>query len=1072
MKRTAILWVMLVAALGPLQAWGHADPAGARGVYAGGQFHYISLTRDQTVAHYQKMIVPGDWECNWDDPSDQLPLDKGWKRQDPDRYCQGEGVVVAGSLMIHYAVALNASGAPQLIVSRYDLVNGKFLPDASGKMVPTPLAALSKNGVGTYGVAATIANNKIYVFTSEFTLVNSDGAGLSYSRLAAIADGLDSHNPLDAITFYPTDAPPKVMVLFGYVAKSYDPRGANYVTWNGSDSFPLPPSSVTGFANGSYLSGGALFLGTVGPGNNHFPPGAKVPCVQVVTYGQSPYFSVSTFEYRIPSGTLTSMGSQNPLEPDAPINRIRVFPWYLQQVDSKSRPVLKQYFVLNWLECTGASCIGHRKVSIGLNSDYLVPQNEDANGEYGWQGMPTACGSGDDAAEEAVRRKYWSLAGVILGPPPFAINGIADPTSLSNVVYGQSQTATIAHTQTWSNSAMAGSEDTLRLGYRNTNEIGLNSCTDISFSHGWFGSQTATTSCSAGIFATCGTQDQSMGNWGTDGWAIFNIPTLVVQVNQDYAYDYDLQSSSGTYMGLDFPSVAQAQQADATKPVPLQVAAVRFKLQDPGGPEDDYPGAMAGMSAYPPSTDLASWGVMDWEAAGAPWKVIYGTGNGGGAMVPAVRLGTESHMPFSTVTTDIQTTGTTASVSLDESVGIYDKFMLKGMSKTMTAGYDGSWSSQTTASTAVSQNLIIGYHVPSMPATCTASDCVQSITVQPYLLVATGNAAPWIPTDFSANLPWCIAWEVTKVCLADGTCGGLSSPPKSAGGTIVGGSGASEIGVPESASKWSDYTLTDGSMSWLEEGGQETPIPLTADTFDPALGASIFLSQWEFPAAGGAGAWKRDGNVWQFKNGGGSGQETYKLKLDFGKGTWTFEGSRLSLGDHILAGQSSCRAELRVNGRYSFSCVIRHKAKVAWSLKRSPTSPSAMELTSYSGLVGASREANTVKLEGTVPADIPGFGDVGLLINGRRTEVPLVTEKEFADALEHRGKVVYEKGGVHLKVDFKTNRWSATIQGKAIEALMGPLMGQAGITVTVGGAPWFSQRVAISDFVAKLHFKR
>ena len=127
--------------------------------------------------------------------------------------------------------------------------------------------------------------------------------------------------------------------------------------------------------------------------------------------------------------------------------------------------------------------------------------------------------------------------------------------------------------------------------------------------------------------------------------------------------------------------------------------AYRFSLQTPGSTEDDVPGLMTGMQSFPNSTSLSEWGAQNWEASGSPWTILYGSGVGGGATIPVVKLGTESAPYFSSTTQTVDSTGSTNSVSVEAGVGIKAKIGIFGISETLKGGYDGEWSTETTSET-------------------------------------------------------------------------------------------------------------------------------------------------------------------------------------------------------------------------------------------------------------------------------------------------------------------------------------------------------------------------------------
>ena len=139
----------------------------------------------------------------------------------------------------------------------------------------------------------------------------------------------------------------------------------------------------------------------------------------------------------------------------------------------------------------------------------------------------------------------------------------------SNVSYGQDQSNQVEHATTWSNTVMVGSDTEVKEGF--SKKFGLTENLDLSYKHGWEGSHSTTTTCSAGVNCTVGSAYESDGNWGNYGWAIFNVPTLLYQTNWIYAYDYDVQTGQGTFLGQQMPTIVQATQLENSDAVSLNV---------------------------------------------------------------------------------------------------------------------------------------------------------------------------------------------------------------------------------------------------------------------------------------------------------------------------------------------------------------------------------------------------------------------------------------------------------------------------------------------------------------------
>jgi hypothetical protein len=439
--------------------------------------------------------------------------------------------------------------------------------------------------------------------------------------------------------------------------------------------------------------------------------------------------------------------------------------------------------------------------------------------------------------------------------------------------------------------------------------------------------------------------------------------------------------------------------------------------------------------------------------------------------VVKVKLGTGSDIHFSNTTKTVDSSGSTNSVSVEAGVGIEAKIKIFGISETLKGGYDGEWSTETTNETEFSTKIGISYHIPAVPSECEDPSCIASLEVQPYLLMATDYTAPWIPSGYSLNKPWCITWRVTRAVNVDGQVIAPAPPPASAGGTIVGGTGAAETAEEVAAAqKGSSYSVQGGVLAWQEDDGNLTPIPMTADQFNPALGASVHLNRRALLADGTAGKWTRNGSVWKYKTKDSVKVDAFTLKLDFGRGTWDFDGRHLALSEYLRAGDRHARLNLVVNGRYSFTCDIDHQCKVDWKVKPSP-SGGGLDVTHYSGTFASDSGEGELVLKGTLPQVMDGFGDLSFVANGFQKDIPLLSSEEFQKAFQKQKELVVERKGLHLKVDFKKKTWSARLSKAEFAPLMSPRWGGARLGVKVGGSAWYAQEHAVPDYKAKLSFK-
>lgn len=1050
-----LLLLLALAGASPALA---VRPNSTKAVYYNGKLHYVSVD-DNAVIHTEGVVSADDWKGPWDNPATvRLPLAKGWKRQTPGTAGVGEATVVYGALLVHYSVLLDPDNNPWICVSRFDLNTGFFLPDKSGAMYPVPITQVRKrNSIDAWSVAATVYDDKIYAFTSDFTLTSADPSALSHSQLPPLASGQSGRNTRDALTFFPEEGPPSIMVLYGN--STVDTGWGGYVVWDGLASFPLPVESVRTFTT-RWIGPAVLMLGTSGGADDdqhgYFGgAGAKTPCIQLI-YADIEGYSVEHCEYEINAATLKWKGAFNSF---GDVERLWVYPWFETEYDPEGRPVLRQLIGVNIHHCGDFWCWAQMTEKFVLRSDTMVPQNYDAD-QYGWQGTPTFTGTGT-AEELAQLKKYWTLLGVILGPPPFAPNGLEafEIKEISNVEYGLSIDDEIQHTDSYSESAMIASKTEVKMGL--SKHAGLKAFMDVSYKHGWESTHTTSEAQSVGIHFTAGTKNESPGNWGTHAWALFSTPTFLSQNQKIYAYDYDVQAKTGTYLNLDMPTIVQAHAATTNSPEPLTINSYYFMLGNPGGASDqnDIRGLLAGIQPFPHSTDLDGWNAIDWEAAGAPWKIIYGTGQRGSAPVSSVAQGSASDLSFTRESRDVESTGQTTGVEVKVGGGISATTKLRGISETLTAGYDCEWSMESEVATKVSTDLLISYHMPFMSDECTAPDCVESLSVQPYLLQATDYTAPWIPTDYGLNLPWCIAWHVKGAAFADGRTIGDASAPEIAEGVIVGG------GEPGST-----YSVTGGSMAWQDPGGPTVRIPLSAETFDPSLGASVRFNDHEFRAESSQGTWTREGSVWVYTTPGTAKTDVFTLTLDFGQARWSFSGDRLDLASHLRAGEQTVRLQLAVNGRYTFSCNIDHQARHDWKLSVPPPEDGRLQMTGYRGNFDSTSGTGTVLLHGRLPSALAEFGDLSIVINGTQKDFSLLRLAEFRSAFESGGTLEHDREGLHLVLDFGKKIWSVLVEGTNFHPLLAPRWGSLRLALKVGGAEQSRQEHPITTYSTQLSF--
>ena len=1070
----AVLLLSMLCSIGVCAQFPSYACGGTRGVYYGGQMHYLSTdywNQGNKMCHWAKTVSTSSWEGPWvnnDKPTATTGLPSGWSLPNSNSINEyGQGIVVNGSQLINYSVAFDSGNHANVLATWYDLAQKKFI-DSRG------IYKLSGSSWNGWGCAAAMFNGKIYVFLSECTLVSEDGS--TYTKTGAIASGISSYQPMDAVTYYPADNIPRVMVLFS-TCKS---DGAGYVTWDGTATLPQASSTFKSIgSSGQYITG-ALMVGSAHSGSSgscSFDSGDKALCVQIFLQ----YFvlgigskNMEHKEFNTTANTVKSKGEcflMNNISADA----FRVFPWYKMSLNSTTGFwAQQQEIVVNVKFCDvrQGGCLPW-ETNFALASDWMVPQDyHNYTNGYGWQGVPTVTTEGDDATEEKIRRSYWSLAGVILGPPPFATNGLEDfeIRDLSNVTYGGGGSSSVKHTHSWENTFMISSDTEVFAGIKDV--FGFKANFDIGYKYGMQGANTQAQTYTADYSYTCGTNDESSPDWGKHGWAIFVAPTLLVQYVELYAYDYSFGGTTGTKLGQQVTSVVGAGPAGGGSIPAIDVKACRFSLEYPGSSYDQYPGLMNGMQPFPGSEYLNSWEEMVWEYPGMPWDVIYGTGTMGGNHVSSLSTETTGDFNFSATSTNETSNGTTQDIDMSAGMSVTLGCKLLGMKESINAGYDCKWSNKTTTDTEISQNIKFGYGVGSPPDNCDNQEWVHDIEVQPFLLKPQDNIGgqPWIPSGYAMSKPWCMTWKVKNFhnCLIH--IGG-GPPPDHVDGNINGTTSEDACLDESQSKKWSSYSISGGHMVWEKSDGTLEPIPMTADQFVPALGATVKLNSSLFTADASSGTWKRNGSVWKFKTKASSKSDIVTIKLDFDARTWSFDGEKLMLAGHLKAGDSHTRVALNVNGKYGFSSVIVQNLKADWELKIPQTDPQKFSLTEYSGCFGWQDREDKIFLEGKLPAVMEGCGDLSFILNGHRHDYYLLADEEFVDAFQKGKEFVHKAGDTKIVVDFKKKTWSAQFKKGDFDGLMAPHGGRAKIEVKMGGATLYSAEHPIAKYSCKLSYK-
>ncbi|RII28600.1 MAG: hypothetical protein CXR31_01595 [Geobacter sp.] len=978
------------------------------------------------------------------------------------------------------------------------------------------------------GAAIVVFNSELYVFTDKQTYTSTDGYGWNATDPPVYND--ISYEPLDAITIYPPiwgeagtpgEGDPKVLIVYGRQTAA----GNTYSQllsglWDGNAGSGL--SLVQSISDVPSYGRASLTSGTVDtPDLNGW--GQKVPVVQLFANAKPiyPLHAAGTIKhwenfYYYFWGTLATGPSWHADTLAYPAygsttDHLFVFPQYLAEcIDDSKAPYqdLRQWIQVTWQD------LGVPK-QISFKSDALVPKNKDIPmtkcGEYGGTATDTAAEDPSNADVLKTRQHYWTLVGVILGTPPFSVNGYtaySDFGPFSNVNYGTDETHQVESGTTMSNSVLASGGGEIHGGIKGV--FKLSASIDWGYKHTWthnFGDTSTQTVKKNDSFGTSRSSYSELGKWG---WAIFNAPTLVLQNWQAYAYDYD--PSTGVGHDLD-QTLTTFQQDGAT----FQKA--NFELEDPGGPNDLYPGLLKGIAPFGCSRSLYDWyrfpqGIVSWETD-SRWDARLGEKNvvnpneeswSTKGQYLELKLqplqfvpGSGSEPSFAQTTQHYDTEGQTNDVNVTVGASMSLGTAVNGMSAYLKAGYAGSfgWSTKTTTGFGTQLSFALDMKSCNVPG----AGCVGSLSVQPYWLMPkagdAGAGAPWIPTAYQNDRPWAIVWKASGatplptspfICgtstsstlvssmlagsglvgasSADDSRAGTAPPPANAFGRIVSGTGGGEPG-----DQYSHYIIEGGRLTWVETGTEER-IPMTADNFDPSKGVLLEIHNFSWSSSSGNGAWSRSGNIWHYQPNGNVQENRVTLKLDFDAATYDLHIQKVDLNGRVPAGSRIVNLILTINQQYAFFTHLNHDVDIAWRWNQPAPGVDKAHLTSFQGRYDTAKKSGKVTIAGTLPTILPAFGDLSVNINGHPYLARLINIDGFQEAFENGGTIKYAKKGVLVAVDFGKKTWSATFNGEAFQELVVPQMGKFRANISVGGASWVKSEDAVLDYSANLTLVR
>jgi hypothetical protein len=983
----------------------------------------------------------------------------------------GEGLAVFNNKIVVAYTRDTDCGSPSKGMSAYIAI---FDLTLSRWNAATRLGTVHSDNLGEgsgSGAAVTLFNGQLYAFTDSGTYTSGDGVAWAYHP--PLHD--KNHQPLDAVTIYPANTSPRILIAYGYQSEYGNYFGRiGAANWNGG--FGTASSYQYSDVLSQWVAGRvSLMPGTKAAVTGAFTAGSKSPAVQLFAQTQSNN-AIRNLEY-----AYSGAGGNWRLDPYQYPNTtaLIVYPWFelVSDPDNAEHKAQKQRFV----------AIGVSSGSFAMDSDYMVPMN-------GPVGMGTNTSSAIGTATEDPKKNYWSLAGVILGTPPFARNGAVTALEMdpvSNVVYGTSESTKVENSQQWTNQTFYSAGTEVHTGLFDE-ALKIKTSFDVGFKHEYDSEHSTATSSTTGTNKAMGTtlwvppacRPSSTGTTcdpdplGQYGWALFLTPTLLVQDFRIYAYDYNVAGGSGTSLDQNLHSVEANPQG-------LSLYAARFVLSDPGGEnqsiflKDDEAGLMKGMKKFKPSIDLDFWQTPSDLETGLPWnwekdvrwKTIFGDGTNGEPLVDLLQSPT-SHTEswFKETTENLDVEGETTSVELKSTTQIEVQIGLVGIGLSFTAGRDSSFSSKLKTSTSLENKVRMDLKLKD----CREAGCMESVIVRPYLLKALSADAPWIPDAYKSQRPWCITWQVDQATpfpaegiTEESVTSGLAPAPVNASGRIVSGNGGNGGGEP-----YSHYSIEGGRMEWVNGNGGAGRIPMTAAQFDPSKGVRLDLNGLLWSSSPGQGTWKRNGDTWTFDSSANVPHNRVTLKLDFGSARYDLRISQAAMNGRLSAGAAHIRLVLTVNQKYTFYNTLEHDFDIDWRWNRTPADAMALHVASLEGRYNSAAQTGKVSLSGTLPLELPAFGDVEVNVNDHPYVANLINDADFLQTFETGGVLRHTKEGANLVVDFGKKTWSADFNGNAFRELFSPRAGKLRTRILVGGLPWQSLEHTVLDYSVNLKMRR
>jgi len=196
------------------------------------------------------------------------------------------------------------------------------------------------------------------------------------------------------------------------------------------------------------------------------------------------------------------------------------------------------------------------------------------------------------------------------------------------------------------------------------------------------------------------------------------------------------------------------------------------------------------------------------------------------------------------------------------------------------------------------------------------------------------------------------------------------------------------------------------------------------------------------------------------------------MKIDFRSATYDLEFQKVDLSGRVPAGTTILRLVVTVSDRYKFYTELKHDVDVAWRWSLPAPDAKALHVTSIDGRYNTATKTGQTSIAGTLPEELPAFGDVEVRVNEHPYLAKLVSLADFQRAVQAGGSFKQAKEGLILYFDFGDKTWSVTFENKAFQELLAPQVGVFRTKISVGGAPWYQATNSVLDYSANLRLQK